>query len=87
MSAVRSTSGPDAPATLEATAAELGVIETQALVVRYGTAAAVREVSLSIAERRITAIIGPSGCGKSTLLRALNRMNDFIPSVDRKSVV
>jgi phosphate transport system ATP-binding protein len=29
----------------------------------------------------VTAIIGPSGCGKSTLLRALNRMNDFVPSV------
>jgi phosphate transport system ATP-binding protein len=41
----------------------------------------VREVSLDIPPRQVTAIIGPSGCGKSTLLRAFNRMNDFIPSV------
>ncbi len=44
----------------------------------YGSFRAVRDVSLDIRERRITAIIGPSGSGKSTLLRALNRMNDLI---------
>ncbi len=57
------------------------LLETRALTIRYGAAAAVSEVSLAIPEHRITAIIGPSGCGKSTLLRALNRMNDFIPGV------
>ena len=46
----------------------------------YGAFRALREVNLSIPQRRITAIIGPSGCGKSTLLRSLNRMNDLTPT-------
>jgi phosphate transport system ATP-binding protein len=46
----------------------------------YGDFQAVKSVSLDIPERQVTAMIGPSGCGKSTLLRALNRMNDFVPS-------
>jgi phosphate transport system ATP-binding protein len=37
-------------------------------------------VSLKVPRRQVTAIIGPSGCGKSTLLRAINRMNDTIPT-------
>jgi phosphate transport system ATP-binding protein len=57
------------------------VIRTDALTIRYGTHAAVRAVSLEVPARQVTAIIGPSGCGKSTLLRAMNRMNDFIPSM------
>jgi phosphate transport system ATP-binding protein len=46
----------------------------------YGEAEAIRKVSLDIPARQVTAIIGPSGCGKSTYLRAINRMNDLIPS-------
>jgi phosphate transport system ATP-binding protein len=57
------------------------IIRTQKLTIRYGDFAAVRAASLDIAPREVTAIIGPSGCGKSTLLRAMNRMNDFIPSM------
>jgi len=45
----------------------------------YGDFQALRNVSLGIKERQITALIGPSGCGKSTFLRTLNRMNDTIP--------
>ncbi len=44
----------------------------------YGPSQALRQISMSIAEREITALIGPSGCGKSTFLRCLNRMNDTI---------
>jgi phosphate transport system ATP-binding protein len=44
----------------------------------YGATPALRDISLTIDEKRVTALIGPSGCGKSTLLRCLNRMNDLI---------
>jgi phosphate transport system ATP-binding protein len=57
------------------------VIRTEAFSVSYGTFRAVREVTLEIPPRQVTAIIGPSGCGKSTLLRSFNRMNDFIPTM------
>ena len=55
------------------------IIETNKLNLFYGTFQALKEVSIEIPERAITAFIGPSGCGKSTLLRTLNRMNDRIP--------
>ncbi len=44
----------------------------------YGAFHALKNVSLNIPEREITAFIGPSGCGKSTLLKTLNRMNDLV---------
>jgi phosphate transport system ATP-binding protein len=44
----------------------------------YGTKQALWDISLTIPERSVTALIGPSGCGKSTFLRSLNRMNDLI---------
>jgi phosphate transport system ATP-binding protein len=47
----------------------------------YGTHRALRDISMDIYSRNVTAIIGPSGCGKSTFLRSLNRMNDVIPNV------
>jgi phosphate transport system ATP-binding protein len=45
----------------------------------YGATQALRNVSLPVYDRRVTAFIGPSGCGKSTLLRVLNRMYDLYP--------
>lgn len=48
------------------------------LNLHYGDFQALRDISLSLEERQITAFIGPSGCGKSTLLRSLNRMNDLV---------
>jgi phosphate transport system ATP-binding protein len=56
------------------------VLSVKDLNVHYGSALAVREVTLDMARFEITALIGPSGCGKSTVLRCLNRMNDLIPS-------
>jgi phosphate transport system ATP-binding protein len=44
----------------------------------YGENHALRNISLSMKENTVTALIGPSGCGKSTYLRLLNRMNDLI---------
>src|SRR5690606_14596654 len=46
----------------------------------YGGFHAIKDVSLDIPARRVTALIGPSGCGKSTFLRWINRMNDLIPA-------
>jgi phosphate transport system ATP-binding protein len=46
----------------------------------YGDNRALKDVSLSLYEQRVTAFIGPSGCGKSTLLRVLNRMYDLYPN-------
>ena len=53
----------------------------------YGPTWALRNIDLDIPENKVTALIGPSGCGKSTFLRALNRMNEIIPSVRTKGEV
>jgi phosphate transport system ATP-binding protein len=53
-------------------------LELDEVNISYGMNRAVRDVTLRVPERSITALIGPSGCGKSTLLRAINRMNDFV---------
>ena len=47
----------------------------------YGDKQALKDISLEIPDKRVTAFIGPSGCGKSTFLRVLNRMNDLIDHV------
>jgi phosphate transport system ATP-binding protein len=44
----------------------------------YGKKQALWDISLTVPERSVVALIGPSGCGKSTFLRSLNRMNDLI---------
>jgi len=56
------------------------VMELEDVSVFYGSFRAVRDVTMPIYHRHITAMIGPSGCGKSTVLRSLNRMNDLVPS-------
>jgi phosphate transport system ATP-binding protein len=66
----------------EGTATATGVkMSVELFTLAYGQFTAVRDVTMPIAERHVTAIIGPSGCGKSTLLRSINRMNDLIPNV------
>ena len=45
----------------------------------YGSARALKGVSLELPEKQVTGMIGPSGCGKSTLLRVLNRLYDLYP--------
>ncbi len=54
------------------------IIQARNLDVYYGDERALNDVSISIPEQQVTAIIGPSGCGKSTFLRSINRMNDLI---------
>lgn len=45
----------------------------------YGNVRALKDLNLSVAEKKVTALIGPSGCGKTTYLRCFNRMHDLYP--------
>jgi len=45
----------------------------------YGDFQGLKNISMDVPEKEVTAFIGPSGCGKSTLLRTLNRMYDLYP--------
>ena len=62
-------------------------LQTREVDVFYGAFHALKKVSASIPDRKITSIIGPSGCGKSTLLRCFNRMNDPVPSFTQKGPI
>ena len=57
------------------------IMTAQDLCLWYGETQALKNISIKIPEKSITALIGPSGCGKSTFLKTLNRMNDLIPTV------
>ena len=54
-------------------------ISASGVNVFYGDKHAIKDLSVLIPDRSVTAFIGPSGCGKSTFLRCINRMNDTIP--------
>jgi phosphate transport system ATP-binding protein len=72
----------------EIPAAEVDVkIATEHVSVSYEGRTAIRDVTLAIEDRSITAVIGPSGSGKSTFLRCFNRMNDLIPGARVDGVV
>jgi phosphate transport system ATP-binding protein len=53
-------------------------VQVEHLTAWYGTHAGVRDITIALPARQITAIIGPSGCGKSTLLRCINRMHEVV---------
>ena len=53
-------------------------ISVRNLDLYYGDFKALKNISIDLPEKEITAFIGPSGCGKSTLLKSLNRMNDLV---------
>ncbi len=55
-------------------------ISAQHVDIYYAEKHAIKDLSINIPDRAVSAFIGPSGCGKSTFLRAINRMNDTIPS-------
>ena len=57
------------------------VLEVEHFQLWYGATQALKDVTLSIGARQVTALIGPSGCGKSTLLRSFNRLNDLVDGV------
>ena len=56
-------------------------IQVKNLELFYGENKALKNISIDIEAKKVTALIGPSGCGKSTFLRTLNRMNDLIEGV------
>jgi len=56
------------------------IITARGVDIFYDTNQAIFDVDLDILPNKVTALIGPSGCGKSTFLRAINRMNDLIPT-------
>ena len=62
-------------------------LETTDYNLFYGKFHALRDISIHIPEKQVTALIGPSGCGKSTFLRTFNRMNDLISGVRTTGVV
>ncbi|HZW08047.1 MAG TPA: phosphate ABC transporter ATP-binding protein PstB [Phycisphaerales bacterium] len=61
---------------------EKPLINVEKFSLYYGAARALYDISMPIAEHKVTALIGPSGCGKSTLLRSINRLNDLIDTVN-----
>lgn len=54
------------------------ILNVHGLSLWYGETQALRDISMEIMDRAVTALIGPSGCGKSTLIRCFNRMNDLV---------
>ncbi len=63
------------------------IVNVKNLFLSYGEKEALHDISLLIAEKKVTAFIGPSGCGKSTLLRCFNRLNDLIDNVTIKGAI
>src|SRR3982750_224213 len=54
-------------------------VDVRDLSFYYGTTKSLKNITLPLRERKVTAFIGPSGCGKSTLLRAINRIFELYP--------
>src|SRR5207247_7561472 len=74
-----SATGPAlAPAAASASAAP-AAFQIRNLNVFFASNHVLKNVSLQVEARAVTAIIGPSGCGKSTFLRSLNRMHELVP--------
>lgn len=72
----------DAPAGVKREALDFAIetptFELDYVNLHYGRMQALKDITMMIPQKRITAFIGPSGCGKSSLLRCLNRMNDLV---------
>ena len=58
--------------------AKAPLLSTLRLNAYFGRSRVLRNITIDVRDREITAIIGPSGCGKSTLLRCLNRMHETV---------
>jgi phosphate transport system ATP-binding protein len=67
-------------AAVETSSAEKTKIDIKDLSFFYGKTKSLKNITLPLMERKVTAFIGPSGCGKSTLLRAINRIFELYPN-------
>lgn len=72
---------------LQAAAVEAGAelrsaVDVEKLNLSFDKHQVLKDISFSVYEKKVTAVIGPSGCGKSTMLRCFNRMNDLIENVN-----
>ena len=54
------------------------MIKTEKLNTWFGNNHVLKDITMDIEKKRVTAIMGPSGCGKSTLIKTFNRMNEII---------
>jgi len=70
-----------APVAETANTTAVGTIDARDFSFWYGKKQALKNITMSIPPRAVTALIGPSGCGKSTFLRSINRLNDLIPGI------
>ena len=82
-----STPGQSAAAAASPAAARVPKMAARKLDFFYNGFHAIKNVSLDIAEKRVTALIGPSGCGKSTLLRVFNRIYSIYPKLEARGEV
>jgi len=69
---------PNAPADSAVSAGSAAKLSANNLNFYYGGFQALRDISMQVYDKKVTAFIGPSGCGKSTFLRTLNRMNETV---------
>ncbi|QJA05878.1 phosphate ABC transporter ATP-binding protein [Thermosulfurimonas marina] len=58
---------------------EPAIFDIRNLWAYYGEKPAIREVTVKIPEKKVTAVMGPSGCGKTTFIRCLNRLHELTP--------
>lgn len=74
------------PSTNPAAAADSPALTLDDVSVAFGDHTAVRNVTMTVPARQVTALIGPSGCGKTTVLRAINRMHDHTGAAVRGTI-
>src|SRR5271169_4063412 len=79
-SSLMNDSGPVVAPSSSVNVAKRDMILVRDLNFYYGEAKALKNITMTLRERDVTALIGPSGCGKSTLLRIFNRMYDLYPN-------
>ena len=65
----------------------MSAVDVRNVTKKFGTRTIIKNISFSVEDGELVALIGPSGCGKSTLLRTFNRMSDFVSSVRTEGTI